>query len=281
MFVSTEIVPVIIGSLVISLFATGVLVYVENGKTRIVRQVLGIIGALLLFGIIGLCVHNISSLPAVFSLFSISAFLSGIIYVVWSSEIFSWQSRPEFTVSLLTLTVLALWSWLGFALTYAFTSGKSNAYLSSLPVGVLPVFIPFLYLRVYEFRFSIPSVRYRRWYYDANRSLPLLEPINLITVTIQFTKLPDEAEPTFEGYAVQLPEGIPLGQLFHYFIHSHNNRHREHKKNPIQYSANGRSLGWLLYKQTLNRKMYLDTERTLAENAIVNNETIFAESFSD
>ncbi|WP_162794276.1 TssN family type VI secretion system protein [Runella rosea] len=174
------------------------------------------------------------------------------------------------------------WAAAGFAFVYGLLSPKATAFLPYLIVGILPIILPYLFIKSYDYWINIPPLKYRKWQYKSQVSLPVLEPINVIKVNIQFTKIPDESDPVFEGYWVELPSEKDLGTLFHYFIYSHNNRHREHKKDPIHVETGGKKLGWLLYKQnTLEQRIYLNTDLSLTQNNIMNNETIFAQSYSN
>jgi Type VI secretion system, TssN len=81
---------------------------------------------------------------------------------------------------------------------------------------------------------------------------------------------------------VELPEGQTLGTLFHYFINFHNTKRSNLSNAPIQFKSNkNKPYGWVFYKFTQsNKKEYLDANKTLTENRVLSNETIYAESYT-
>ena len=283
MDLSTNVLSVIGLSVLVAITTTGLLFYLKTAEIAVIRVVLGIMVALLVFGGAGLLLSKVVSLPTVFWSLSLLAFLVGTAFSIWGNRLFPWCIADDFRSGFLTILAWASWSLVGFGLVYGIMSEKSAFYLPSLTVGVLlPMLLPYIFKKSYDFLASIPTVRYRRWYFDPNNPLPVLEPINLVRVNMQFTKNIDETEPNFEGYEVEFPSDLALGALFQYFIYSHNNRHRDYKKNPIPYQHDGAPIGWVLYKQpTTNQKIYLNTDQSLVQNNIQNHDTIFAHGLTN
>lgn len=266
----------------IAVLSTLLLYYLEAPAIVSVRLFLGALGLLLLFGITGLSVSKMPSLPLAFAVLSVVSLLSGIFYTAWGGKFFLWYHQESFASGLMTFIVWGGWAATGFTLIYGLLSPKATAFSAYLTVAVLPITVPYLFIHLYNAWLTIPTLKYRKWYYESHLSLPVLEPINIIKINIQFTKVPDESAPVFEGYWVELPRDKELGTLFHYFIYSHNNRHREHKKDPIRVESNGKKLGWLLYKRnTSDQPIYLNTDHSPVQNNIMDNETIFAQSYSN
>lgn len=282
MVFSTTTLCILGGGAAIAVIATALLFYLESSKIAIVRLFLGVLAILLLFGTMGLLLSKMHSLPIAFFLLSAISLFAGIIYNGWGDKFFPWYDRNLFIPGFVTNIVWASWATFGFTLIYDMVSAKPFLYSPYLIVGILPIMIPFVIIKAYDYWMNIPALQYRKWYYESTLTLPVLEPINVMKINIQFTKNPDELEPNFEGYWVELPSEMELGVLFHYFIFSHNNRHREYKKEPIQVAIDGKPLGWLLYKhQSSNQRVYFDTALSLNQNNILNNETIFVQSYSN
>lgn len=268
--------------LAIAVLSTALLYIQEASKINGIRLFLGALGLVLLFGITGVALSKTRSLPVVFAVLSLLSLVSGIVYTVWGRRFFQWYTRESFASGMMTFIVWSGWAAAGFTTVYGLISPKATVFLADLIVGIVPIILPYLISKSYDFWLSIPQLKYKKWYYDPQVSLPVLEPINIVRVNMQFTRIPDEPEPVFEGYWVELPGDKELGTLFHYFIYSHNNRHREHKKDPIRVDINGKKMGWLLYKQNaLGQRMYLNTDLSPVQNNITDNETIFAQSFSN
>ncbi|MEO6282973.1 MAG: TssN family type VI secretion system protein [Dyadobacter sp.] len=269
------------GILLMTICAMVLLFRMNVPQIRVVRLGIGAFGFLLIFGGIGLLLAYVSLINA-FILLSLISLVFGTVSLIWGHYVFPWFNPGDFKPGFLTLCTWIGWSAFGFAAIYGLRSVKAPLFLPVLIIGILPFLIPYLCWLSYDYWMSIPELRYRRWHYDGQRVLPILEPINVIQVNIQFTKIPDEVEPTFEGYLVEFPGDVDLGTLYQYFIYSHNNRHRDYKKSPIMHSNDGRPLGWLMFKQGLsNERIYLDSTKSLRQNSVRDHDTILAQSYSD
>ena len=271
----------LISALLLALLATGILLYMAMTRLRAVRLGIGMLGGFVIFGSLGLILAQTDSLVVSFAVLSLVSFGIGVALAAYGSLVFNGAESGEPWVNLLTGVFLAAWSWLGFTLVGGLLAPARLGWFPSLSVALLGVLIPTLFKFARHYWLEIPQVRYRRWYFDSTAPLPVLEPIDVVRVAVRFTKKPDASPPEFEGYTVGFPGQVPLGELFRYFIDSHNNRHRDYRRNPIQYVSNGRPLGWLLYQQVGESRQYLDTDKTLIENGISDQQTIFAESFTD
>ncbi|MCF0075103.1 TssN family type VI secretion system protein [Dyadobacter sp. CY261] len=281
MSLAVNVIYILAGIFLMALVATMLLFLLKIQPLRLVRLALGALGLLLIFGGIGLVTAPLS-LMFCYILLSLTAFALGVLSVGWGNRIFPWFRPGDLRSGFLTTCVWALWSIFGFAIIYGLRSEKASVFLPVLLVGILPFVVPYLCWLSYNYWVSIPQLRYRRWYYDGQRVLPVLEPINVIQVNIHFTKTPDEAEPSFEGYLVEFPGDVDLGTLYQYFIYSHNNRHRDYKKSPITYIHNGRPVGWVMFKQGPgNERLYLDAGKSLRQNSVRDHDTILAQSYSD
>lgn len=281
MNLAANVIYLLAGTFIAAAVVTGLLFFLKIQQVRLVRLGLGILGFLLVFGGVGLFSASLSLITC-YLILSLSALSLGILHLVWGDKFFPWFQPPDFRSALLTTCIWLTWAIFGFALIYGLRSEKAAVFLPVLLAGTLPFLAPYLCWLSYKHWLSIPQLRYRRWYYDGQRVLPLLEPINVIQVNIHFTKIPDETEPNFEGYLVEFPGDVDLGTLYQYFIYSHNNRHRDYKKSPITYISNGRPLGWVMFKQGPgNERVYLDAGKSLRQNSIRDYDTILAQSYSD
>ncbi|MCE7059244.1 TssN family type VI secretion system protein [Dyadobacter sp. CY343] len=281
MNLAVNVIYLLAGSFLVAVVATVLLFLLKIQHVRPIRLALGILAFVLLFGGVGL-VSAFSSLITGYIILGLFALILGSLSVGWGSRIFPWFKPGSLQSGFLTTCIWAAWAIFGFAVVYGLRSEKAAVFLPVLMAGILPFLVPYLCWISYQYWLSIPQLRYRRWYYDGQRVLPLLEPINVIQVNIHFTKIPDEAEPNFEGYLVEFPGDVDLGTLYQYFIYSHNNRHRDYKKSPIAYIDKGRPLGWVMFKQGPgNERIYLDAGKSLRQNSVRDHDTILAQSYSD
>jgi hypothetical protein len=270
-------------NLSLAFILTGILWYLKKADLLIIRIILGLMGSLLLFGGIGFVTAQTSvSLPFMFwQLVFVGLLIGGLL--AWRGHLaFPWSDDNTFTSPIITTAIWTVAGMLGFSMVFGMLSTHvaDDALYGS--VGIVSLFLPVVLKIAYTYWCSIPELRYRRWYYNPASFLPVIEPIDVVRVNIQFTKAPNESPPIFEGYWVDLPSGMELGTLFHYFIYSHNNRHRDYKRNPIPYTHEGQPIGWVLYKKTnTDKTVYLNTETSLKQNTVGENDTIFAEGFTD
>lgn len=248
---------------------------------RRISLLLGALVCLLSAGTLALFTGD-SAITVSFSSTAVLAGVIGLVMAVWGSKWSTWLHPGQERFYLMTFACGMCWGMCGFNLVFGLRGQEANAFLPALLPAWLVMLFPALYRLTDHLWKNIPELRYRRWYYDSDRALPILEPVNVIPVNIMFTKLPDERVPTFEGYEVELPGDIELGILYQYIIYSHNNRHQQHRKNPIAFTANGKPLGWVIYKDEPEQgRIYLDSGKSLRENRIRRHDKIIAQSYSE
>ena len=280
-FLNNNILILVIYSILTFVFI-GVTWYLKKAEISTVRLFLGIMGNTLLFGGLGLILSKNTSLPLIFWIVTLAAFLEGLVLVWKGQQVFQWYHKEDGLIESATTLIWIFVGSLSFITVFGVISSNPNQFATNSTAGIISMLIPIILNKSYQYALSIPRLKYRRWYYNPTAFLPVLEPINVIKINIQFTKIPNESVPNFEGYWVELPSDILLGTLFHYFIYSHNNRHRDYKRNPIPYTQGDLPIGWVLYKKnTAGQSVYLDMELSLKQNKIIESDTIYAQGFTD
>ena len=143
---------------------------------------------------------------------------------------------------------------------------------------ILPFIIPYICWQVYQVFFQIPAPVYKTWYYPLNEEMPDLDMIDLSQIEVVqfvfFKKIQDPAQTSFTSKA---PLNMTLGQLFFIFINDYNEKNAQQH---IEYLKSAQEpFGWLFYRKTkwLNKKHFFDADLSFSNNAILPNETVYAE----
>lgn len=263
--------PVILG-----LIALGILFYVRGSAVSIIRPIILILWMSLLCSGLGYLATKIESLSNRFLMVFLGAILLGVVYLVVAPLTLNWWKRLRLLDLFLTSLMLLLFGIGGFALLYTLLSVSED--LPYLLVALAAFLLPSIYVATYDNWMQIPPIKYKSWIFPIHSEIPRLHPIEPMRITMNFTPLPTGRKGPFEGYEVEFPTNVSVGELFHYFISFHN-KHREYRKKPIQYLNGKMPLQWVLFKNTSNRKkLYLDMDKTLIENQIVPNDHIYAYS---
>lgn len=253
----------------------GILMYEKGSELGLVRWAIWLVWSLLLFAALGFVASRSETLISGFIWVITASFLFGILYLILAPMTLSWWRRQKLSDVLIAALALYFTGIAGFILVYTLTAHENQYLLLS---GSLAFLFPAFAMKSYDFWLAIPPLRYRTWQYPLHEPVPRLIPVDTIKVVMNFTPVPGKSV-AFEGYEVEYPTNVPLGELFHYFISFHN-KHREYRKMPIQYMADNQlPLEWSLYKYSSGRKkVFLDTDKTLIENDIRGNEAIYATS---
>ena len=264
-----------ITGLICGLILIGCLLYLKGKEISIVRLVIWVFWVLLLFGILGFISAKIENLNWVFFTVTLGSLLYGILYLVVAPVTLSWWRRSVLTDIFFTAFIFLCFGISGFSLIYS-TLSVSGAEVGYFLVGITAFLFPSLVIKSYDYWMLIPAKKYKTWVYPVHGDVPQLQPVDPIRLVMNFTPAPSGKNGSFEGYEVEFPSNISVGDLFHYFISFHN-KHREYRKKPIQYLDGERPLEWVLFKYSgQNKKIYLDMDKTLIENSIGSNESIYA-----
>ena len=261
------------------LFFTAILFYKQNKVILISRLGIWIVWTFLLFSMLGLIAIKMSSLTVSYFVVLSGFFLLGCLYLVLAPVTLGWWSRKTLKDVLIGLIMFYFFGLSGFILIYNLLS-EQYTYFLYLMLGATPAFLlPALAVTSYDYWMLIPQIQYKTWTYPLHKPVPRLIPVDTIKVVMNFTPSPEQGNKSFEGYEVEYPGNVSLGELFHYFISFHN-KHREYRKKPIEFmTGNQIPLKWVLYKiSPSKKKVYLNTDKTLLENAIEMNDIIYASS---
>lgn len=237
------------------------------------------VGSIAIAAALGAVFARSESLVAVFYWLEGLALILGIVHVMASRRLFTFQADGGFWSELLFAGATI------FFIAAAFTGlfqglQRSDRFLPALVSGLLPFLIPLLFLYAYEAWIAIPPKIYRKWFYPIDRAVPLIELNDTVRLNFRVSKAPDAAE--LATYTVKAPIDRTLHDLFHYMIYSHNSE--ENPEQPIMYyeeNHEGSLLGWVFYKESLGglSKQFLDPALTLTRNGVKANDIIIARSF--
>lgn len=261
------------------IFFTATLFYKQKKDIAILRLVIWIVWIFLLFSLLGLVATKIISLTVNYFITLSGCLLLGIFYLIIAPITLSWWSRKTLKDILIGAIMFYFFGLSGFILIYNILSDQSTHFLYLL-LGATPAFLlPAIALKSYDYWMLIPTLQYKTWTYPLHKPVPRLIPVDTIKVVMNFTPSPQKGNRLFEGYEVEYPGNVSLGELFHYFISFHN-KHREYRKQPIEFiTGNQIPLQWVLYKVSgSKKKVYLNTDKTLVENEIGMNDIIYAAS---
>jgi len=261
-------------------FFISILFYINERRIEILRIAMWTFWTFLLFSILGLIAAKSESLISSFFYTLTGSLLLGVLYLILAPITLDWWRRDSLQDVLITSTALFFFGLSGFILIFniqeAIYTHLLYLFLASTPAFFLPVF----FLKSFDLWINIPAKKYLSWAYPLDKPIPKLVPVDTIKVVMNFTPVPAK-EKIFEGYEVEYPANVPLGELFHYFISFHN-KHREYRKKPIQFVNDQQlPLEWNLYKYSSGKKkIYLNVEKTLTENEIGKDDIIYAASFN-
>lgn len=258
---------------------TGILIYEKGSAVSILRWAIWLFWIFLLFAVFGFINSKTDSLITGFVTLFAGAFVMGLLYLILASHTLSWWRREllfDIFIAGLSLYFVGL---AGYILTYNLLENE-NQFQYLLLSGSPAFFLPAVIVASYDLWMKIPALKYRTWTYPVHEPVPRLVPVDTVRVMMNFTPVPGK-NADFEGYEVEYPGNVDLGTLFHYFISFHN-KHREYRKKPIQFlSDNQLPLEWMLYKYSgQKKKVLLDTEKTLFENHVSENDIIYATSIN-
>lgn len=266
---------------VLGLILTGLLLYARAGVSK-VRLVIGIVWSLILFGLMGYLTTLIHALPMRFlSLMAMSLGL-GIIYLHMAPNALPDWSRTSVLDLFLPGLVLMVFGISGFLICHfaLSNSGAENSNNLTSLLAAFPAFLlPASWVYSYSQWASIPPLRYTTWTYPLYRELPKLHPVDPIKINLNYTTQPSGLDGPFEGYEVEFPTNVPLGDLFHYFIAFHN-RQAKNRRALIQYVQGDMPVEWILYRNAppAGKRVHLDMVKTLPENGVKYGDTIYASS---
>lgn len=253
------------------------LFYVGKKPKEIVRLVIWIFWTMLLFSVVAFASTRVEAFTVRFAILSCGSFLLGLLYLILAPLTLDWWKRTNlYDVFFLNLTLLCF-GISGSLLIYQLTVAEEKTTLLMQATFVFA--LPALALKAYDYWMLIPSKKYKSWIYPVHEPVPRLLPVDTIKVSMNFTPVPGSTQGPFEGYEVEYPSNVSLGDLFHYFISFHN-KHREYRKKPIQFMTDDHQpLEWVMFKYTHGKKkIYLNTDKSLIENQVGPDEMIYAAS---
>jgi hypothetical protein len=138
--------------------------------------------------------------------------------------------------------------------------------------------VPFLLFQSISFYFGIPDSEYKKWYYPFGKEIndpTEHEMESPLVIAFMFQKRFDNYELT--TFRAMAPRQMKFGKLFYHFIVDYNAKYNDSK---IEYIYDrSKSYGWIFYMKQgwLARKVYIDPDKTVAENQIEEDSVIIAQ----
>jgi hypothetical protein len=266
-------------ALILGFLMIWLLFYVNKKPKAGVRIAIWAFWIMLLFSITAFGSTRLEAFTSRFAILSFGSFVLGIVYLILAPQTLDWWARSHSSdVFLLNLTLFCF-GISGSLLVCKLVIPEEKTVL--LMQAEFLFFLPSLALKAYDYWMLIPSKKYKSWMYPVHEPVPRLLPVDTIKVNMNFTPIPGSTQGPFEGYDVEYPSNVSLGDLFHYFISFHN-KHREYRKKPIQFMTDDHQpLEWVMFKYTHGRtKVYLNADKTLTENQVGPDDTIYAASLN-
>lgn len=144
--------------------------------------------------------------------------------------------------------------------------------------NVVLYFVPFLVQRSVDYYFDIPKSDFKKWLYPIGKEIEdpsEYEMESPLVVAFEFQKRFDNNNVTI--FRAKAPKHMEFGKLFYYFILDYNTKHNDSK---IEYIyEKSKSYCWVFYIKPIwfGRRVYLDPEKTVAENYIEEDAVIIAQ----
>jgi lipoprotein signal peptidase len=245
------------------------------------KMLMYVLGSITIAAALGAAFAKSESLTTVFYWLEGLALVLGIIHLLTSRRLFSFEPEGGFWSEFLLAGAILL--FIAGAFTGLFQMmQRSDRFLPAMASGLIPFLLPLLFIYAYQAWMMIPPKIYRKWFYPVDQAVPLIELNDTVRLNFRVAKQPDI--PELATYTVKAPIDRTLHDLFHYMIYSHNAE--ENPEQPILYyesNHEGSLLGWIFYKESMGglSKEFLDPSLTLTRNGIKANDTIIARSFKN
>lgn len=244
-------------------------------EINVVRMAIGLLWTALLFAGVAYVRPHMANLMVAVAFITLATSALGTLFVWLAPRLIPGINRSDLSRILLFALAFYCLGMPGFCAVLYALSESSFFFEIGATLG-FPAAV--LMIKSFDLWLAIPPLKYKSWVFPVGAEAPKLFPIDTIRLHMNFTPVPGEGAPEFEGYEVEFPTNVILADLFHYFVLFHN-KHREYRKRPLQYMINDQPLSWLFYTLTPSgKKRYLDYEQTLPENGMANSDLIFAES---
>jgi hypothetical protein len=205
-------------------------------------------------------------------------------YIPFLKRIFITR-QPSVGPMLIYYLIIMFLGATGFMFGYYYLSnnvlangGPNWALLSTMVLFI----VPFLFHRSFGSYLEIPSKEFKKWYYPFGRQIndPTDKELESpFVISFEFLKRLSDVEMT--NFRAKAPAYMALGKLFYYFINDYNLKNPESK---IEYAYDKKEpYGWIFHTRPgwIRRRHYLDPEKLVKENAIVENSVITCERIID
>jgi hypothetical protein len=250
------------------------------GKAGSVRrkQNIYLIGAALVFGIVGITGH-----PAFFSdpvtfmlIYQVLFFGLGVLhlYLVKKWIPFPVQEKKSFWLDFVFTLVIGLFGCLLYVFAFRFFNRDGYHYI--MATSIICFLVPLLIYQVFLKSVTIPPLAFKQWFYPVYQRVEEPEDAqlkNMFIVTFRFQK--KLTDPYLTSFRAKAPANMGFGNLFYYFINDYNERNPEDK---IEFlDERGNPQGWTFYKRghwyTVNSK-YIDADNSISSNGLKENDVI-------
>jgi len=198
----------------------------------------------------------------------------GTLHVLFASKLLPWYSDQVFSMKLVFIICMLLFSYLFTNLCFTFLV-ESNVemvwHLSSLWF-----LVPVLLNQTVEKLMDVPPKQFKKWHYPVDVTIedPSDEEMdNPVVISFVFRKNPQSEDVT--TFRAKAPQEMKLGRLFYFFINDYNSRHPE---SPVSFTdANNQPHPWIFFKlrsKLLQLKTALDPDDTILNCRIKENDVL-------
>ena len=268
--------------LVLGIIFLSTLAYLKSTRIFDKKLLLYLVGSTLLFCALGAVAGRFESVIQAYLLLEVAAFLLGLAVFKLHLSAFEWADRNDFWPSMLFLLTLLFFGAAGLSGFFQWMSKDATTFFPELLTGLIPFLLPYIFMKSFDYWELIPPKIYQKWYFPLRQPVPIVEFRDTIALNFRVTKRPDI--PDLSAYTVKAPQEKRLGELYHYMIVSHNTE--KDPERPIAFKDNSideKPLGWIFYTESFFGliKHYFESDKTLKENQLKNNDTVIARSFTD
>lgn len=201
--------------------------------------------------------------------------LLGILFINVSKKILvKLPNKPIETFFSLVFLYASLTALSSLLLLHLLSHNTLSGFLS---ISSFFFLLPSLVVYSYGIYLQIPKLIYEQWFlpeYDIEPDYDSMDLSKINVVDLEFQK--NNNDPTYTKFTVKAPHQITFGQWFFGFVKDYNNKFIE---SPIQTkNASKQASSWLFYVKPnfWGEKKYIDPNKTISENNIVDKTWIIA-----
>ena len=255
---------------------TGIIFFLVKKKESLIRTMVYILLALLIFAAMGCAGLLEITHPRLMYLLLQIAFLGlGVLHTWLLYKVLLWSRKPYFFAETLFTLLITLLGGTAFVLVFYLL--HTSGYNGPLASAVLAFLLPYLVHKTYCLGQEIPAPLFKTWQYSPNHTVPEADLHNSIRVQFRIAK--NMYEGRYSKFTIRAPMGMVFGDLFYTFLRDYNQSHPEGQ---IQPDNTETPFSWMFYIKPAwwqSRKV-IDPDLTVKSNNVEDNALINAKRIS-